>query len=307
MVTWWQAILLGLVQGLTEFIPVSSSAHLNITHWLLGQDRNLTFDVLLHIGTLFALVFYFRHDWVELLRNPAQVKLRNLVILACIPAVIAGLLLRDAEEKLPIFVNPLFNATMLIVMGLLLGWADKVGSKERALEDVNLTDALVIGCSQALALVPGVSRSGSTITFGLFRRLTREAAARFSFLMSVPITLGATIFEARALFEPNAFASLKASPGIMLLGIVASALSGFWAIGFLLNYLKTKSVTLFVVWRIVVALLVFVVYFLTGGGPQPASNTKVKATGTETTSLIVPAKMTMLSPSINPLSGAAEN
>lgn len=306
MVTWWQAILLGLVQGLTEFIPVSSSAHLNITHWLLGQDRNLTFDVLLHIGTLFALVFYFRHDWVELLRNPAQAKLRNLVLIACVPAAIIGYKLRHLEEDNLFFVDPRFNATMLIVMGLLLGWADKVGSKERALEDVNLTDALVIGCSQALALVPGVSRSGSTITFGLFRRLTREAAARFSFLMSVPITLGATIFEARALFEPNAFDALKASPGIMLLGIVASALSGFWAIGFLLNYLKTKSVTLFVVWRIVVALLVFAVYFLTDG-PQPANNTTVEEAGTETTSLIMPAKTTMLPPSTNPLSGAAEN
>jgi undecaprenyl-diphosphatase len=271
MVTWWQALLLGLIQGLTEFIPVSSSAHLNITHWLLGQHRNLTFDVLLHIGTLFALVFYFRHDWVELLRNPAQAKLRNLVILACVPAVIAGLLLRELEEENKFFIDPRFNATMLIVMGLLLWFADYIGRKERTLEEVNLPDALIIGCSQALALVPGVSRSGATITFGLFRRLTREAAARFSFLMSVPITLGATIFEARALLKPDAFTAINASPGVMLLGIVASGLSGFWAIGFLLNYLKTKSVTLFVIWRIVVAILVFAVYYTPSLNPSQNS------------------------------------
>ncbi len=264
MVTWWQAILLGLVQGLTEFIPVSSSAHLNITHWLLGQERNLQFDVLLHIGTLIALVFYFRHDWAELIRNPAQAKLRNLVILACVPAVLVALPLRDLEEKLPMFTDVRFNAFMLIVMALLLWWADHIGRKRRTLEQTNLKDAIVIGCSQALALVPGVSRSGATITFGLFRRLTREAAARFSFLMSVPITIGATAFEGRGLLKPGAFEALNASPGIMLLGIVVSAASGFWAIGFLLNYLKTRNVTLFVLWRIAVALLVFAVCFLRG-------------------------------------------
>ena len=275
MVTWWQAVLLGLVQGLTEFIPVSSSAHLNITHWLLGQSRNLQFDVLLHIGTLLALVFYFRQDWAELLRNPAKAKLRNLVILACVPAVLVALKLRNLEEKLPIFTDVRFNALMLIVMALLLWWADHIGRKRRLLEEVNLKDALIIGFSQALALVPGVSRSGATITFGLFRRLTREAAARFSFLMSVPITIGATVFEGRKLAEPNAFANLNATPGVMLIGIVVSAVSGFWAIGFLLNYLKTRSVTLFVMWRIAVALLVFAVCFLRGqlfAPPQSAAS-----------------------------------
>lgn len=280
-VTWWQAILLGLVQGLTEFIPVSSSAHLNITHWLFRQDRNLEFDVLLHIGTLFALVFYFRRDWAELIRNPAQAKLRNLVLLACVPAVLVGLKLRHLEEKLPIFTDVRFNAIMLIVMALLLWWADHIGRKRRELDEINVKDALIIGCSQALALVPGVSRSGSTITFGLFRRLTREAAARFSFLMSVPITLGATVMEAKALLEPGAFARLHASPMVMLLGIFVSGASGFWAIGFLLNYLKTKDVTLFVIWRIAVALLVFALCFARGElfgvqtPPQPEKTAKL--------------------------------
>ena len=262
MIHWWEAVLLGLVQGLTEFIPVSSSAHLNITHWLLGhEERELTFDVLLHIGTLAALLFYFWHDWVELLRNPEQRFLRNLVFAACVPAVIAGLLLHKKEEESELFKGVLFNATMLIVMGLLLWMADHTGRKRRTLDQANWKDALIIGCSQALALIPGVSRSGATITAGLLRRLTREDAARFSFLMSLPITLGAALFEMRSLFKPHGLEALHASPLTMLLGIAASGISGFWAIGFLLNYLKTKDVTLFVVWRILVALFVFVYYF----------------------------------------------
>lgn len=265
MVEWWQAILLGLVQGLTEFIPVSSSAHLNITRWLLGHDeRQFAFDMMLNLGTLAALMFYFWHDWVELLRNPEQKHLRNLVFAACVPAVIAGLLVHDLEKESPYFAEPRFNAVMLIVMGLVLWLADHTGRKRRVLEQANWKDAITVGCSQALALVPGVSRSGATITAGLFRRLTREAAARFSFLMSLPITLGATLFEARKLFEPGGIASLNATVPVMLLGIIVSGVSGFWAIGFLLNYLKTRSVTLFVVWRILVAILVFGLCFLRG-------------------------------------------
>ena len=267
MISWWEAVLLGLVQGLTEFIPVSSSAHLNITHWLLGgEERYLTFDVMLHIGTLAALAFYFRRDWAELLRNPQQKKLRNLVFAACVPAVIAGLLLRDLEENSPYFKEPRFNAVMLIVMGLLLWWADHTGRKHRTLEQVNGKDALLIGCAQALALVPGVSRSGATLTAGLFRQFTREAAARYSFLMSLPITIGAVLFEGKGLMKEGAMDSLHASLPITLLGIVVSGVSGFWAIGFLLNYLKTKDVSLFVAWRILVALMVFAVYFARSRG-----------------------------------------
>lgn len=266
MITWWQALLLGLVQGLTEFIPVSSSAHLNITHWLLGgKERYLTFDVLLHIGTLAALAFYFRHDWAELLRNPKQRGLRNLVFAACVPAVIAGLSLRHLEDQDP-FKQVWFNAILLIVAGLVMGYADKVGRKQREVESVTLRDALWIGGSQALALMPGVSRSGSTITMGLFRGFTREAAARFSFLMSLPITAGATLFELYHAVKEGAVKTINATPATMLLGIVVSGVSGFWAIGFLLNYLKTRDVTLFVAWRIVVALFVLAVWFLRGRG-----------------------------------------
>ncbi len=259
-VTWWQAIILGLTQGLTEFIPVSSSAHLNFAHWIFKQDRALTFDVLLHIGTLFALAFYFRNDWKELLTNPAQSRLRNLVFLACVPAVIAGVLLRDLEESSTLFTDVRFNAAMLAIAGAALYGADLWSRKTRVLENVKLNDALIIGCSQALALIPGVSRSGATITTGLLRGFDRESAARFSFLMSLPITLGAVGYEVLGAIRHNAFASMSASPWIIVLGILISAVSGFWAIGFLLNYLKTRSVLLFFIWRVIVAIAVFGLY-----------------------------------------------
>ena len=260
------AVILGLVQGLTEFIPVSSSAHLNITHWLLGQGRELPFDVMLHIGTLSALAWYFRHDWKGLLFDKTQKHLRNLVFLACVPAVLAGLALHKFQQT-PLFAKVHFNAAMLIVMGGLLWLADHQGRKRRDMTDINLKDALIIGAAQAFALIPGVSRSGSTMTAGLFRRLTRESAARFSFLMSLPITIGAVGVEIYSdLWKKGGFGALQAEPSTVLLGIVVSGVSGFWAIGFLLNFLKQRDVTLFVAWRIAVALLVFALLAL--GKPE---------------------------------------
>jgi undecaprenyl-diphosphatase len=261
-VTWWQAIILGLAQGLTEFIPVSSSAHLNITHWLFNQPRDqiFTYDMMLNIGTLAALMWYFRHDWKQLLTNPAQVRLRNLVILACVPAGIVGVLLRGLEEKHPLFADVRANATMLIIAGAALYAADIWSRKTRRLENINLSDSLVVGCSQALALIPGVSRSGATITAGLLKGFDRESAARFSFLMSLPITLGAVCFEIFGAIRHHEFASINASPAVVVLGVLVSGASGFWAIGFLLNYLKTRSVLLFFLWRVVVAITVFALY-----------------------------------------------
>jgi len=266
-ITWWQAIILGLVQGLTEFIPVSSSAHLNITHWLLGQTREqvFTYDMVLNIGTLSALIFYYKNDWVNLLRDKSQTKLRNLVFMACVPAVIAGYLLRDYEEEHILFMDVRFNASMLVVMGLLLLWADHIGRKRRDLSQANWKDALAVGCSQALALIPGVSRSGATITAGLFRRLKRADAAKFSFLMSLPITLGAVSYEIFGMIRDGGYKDINAEPHVVLLGIVTAGASGFWAIGFLLNYLRNKDVTLFVVWRVLVALMVFVVLYFRNG------------------------------------------
>ena len=252
----WHAIVLGLVQGLTEFIPVSSSAHLNITHYFLGQPRELTFDVFLHIGTTAALIWYFRHDWKELLTVKRLAGLRNLVFIACIPAAIAGALLRDLENKLPIFTDVRFNAVMLAVAGAVLLISDQVGTQERSIDKITLKDALIIGASQAVALIPGVSRSGSTLTAGLFLGLQRADAARFSFLMSLPITLGAIAFEFRGFLKAGGQIG-NTTPLAIGIGIVTAGISGLWAIGFLLNYLKTKDVTPFFIWRLAVALLVF--------------------------------------------------
>ena len=251
----WQAIVLGLVQGLTEFIPVSSSAHLNIAHTLMGQPRQLTLDVFLSIGTTVALVWYFRHDWKELLTVKKFAKLRNLVFISCVPAAIAGVLLRGLEDKYPLFADIRFNAAMLAVAGAVLMISDQVGTKERSIEKITLLDALIIGASQALALIPGVSRSGSTLTAGLFLGIERADAARFSFLMSLPITLGAIVFELYGFFKKHEV--INASTPTIAIGILAAGVSGFWAIGFLLNYLKTKDVTPFFIWRLAVALLVF--------------------------------------------------
>ena len=251
----WQAIVLGLVQGLTEFIPVSSSAHLNITHYLMGQPRQLTIDVFLSIGTTVALVWYFRHDWKELLTVKKFAKLRNLVFISCVPAAIAGYFLRDLENDFPLFADVRFNAAMLAIAGAILLISDQVGKQERSIEQITLKDALIIGASQAVALIPGVSRSGSTLTAGLFLGLQRADAARFSFLMSLPITLGAIAFEFRGFLKDGGH--INASYLTIGIGILAAGISGLWAIGFLLNYLKTKDVTPFFIWRLAVALLVF--------------------------------------------------
>ena len=254
-ITFAQATILGLIQGLTEFIPVSSSAHLNIAHWLFGQDRKLAFDVILHVGTTLALAWTFRHDWLALLTDPAKSKLRNLVFIACVPGALAGAALRHLEDHPPLS-QVWFNAVMLILAGFVLGYADKIGSKTRGVERVTLRDALIIGGSQALALVPGVSRSGATITAGLFSGLDREAAARFSFLMALPITVGAILFEGVGVIKEGGSAALGASLPIMLLGVVVSFASGAWAINFLLKYLKTRDVKPFVLWRAAVGVAV---------------------------------------------------
>ncbi len=163
-VSWWQAIVLGLVQGLTEFIPVSSSAHLNITHHLLGQsNRQLPFDVLLSVGTILGLAWYYARDWKALLSDKRQRWLLNLVLLACVPAVLVAAFspIRHLEDTSKFFISPFYNGLWMILGGALLLIADKVGAKKRDIKNIKNGDAVIIGASQALALIPGFSRSGS--------------------------------------------------------------------------------------------------------------------------------------------------
>ena len=259
-----QAALLGVVQGLTEFLPISSSGHLILVPWLLGwQPHSKAFDAALHLGTVAALLAYFWREWLELLaavrdglldatkRANPRWRLAWLLVLGSVPAGLVGLALESPIESA--LGKPALVAVLLMLFGLVMLVADRVGQKKRGLPSVGLGDALTIGLAQVLALAPGVSRSGITLTAGLFRGLDRPAAARFSFLLSTPITLAAALYSLRRLVGPEA----GAEGGLALLvGIASSALFGFLAIGFLLRYLQRNSLAGFTWYRLVAGLAV---------------------------------------------------
>ena len=265
----FQAIVLGVVQGLTELLPVSSSAHLALTPYLLGwRDPGLSFDVALHFGTLLALVWYFRAEWIDMARSAFRIVRtrrvetvhdRRLVFLmvATVPAGVGGLLLDDLAKT--IFRSPYVIGTTLVVLGVLLWAIDKWSVRSRAIEEITMRDAIVVGCAQMLALVPGVSRSGSTITAGRLLHLDRPSAARFSFLMSMPITIAAVLKEA-----PEA---LKADGLSMplLYGVIAAAVSSWLAITVLLRYVSKHSFGVFALYRVLLAGVVFYTLATRGG------------------------------------------
>jgi undecaprenyl-diphosphatase len=269
-----EAIVLGIVQGLAEFLPISSSGHLILVPWLLGwQEHGLTFDLALHLGTSAALLGYFWRDWVKLIQvvavgifsKPARLfpewKLAWLILLGCLPAGIIGVVFEAQIEAL--FRQPVLIAVMLIGFGLLMLAADRLGSQKRSLSGigpgVTLMDAVVIGCAQVLALMPGVSRSGITLTAGLFRGLDRGSAARFSFLLSAPITIAAALYKLRDLVKapPSGGELLVFAAGVVTAGIV-----GALAIGFLLKYLQRKPVDVFVWYRVAAGLLILALVFV---------------------------------------------
>jgi undecaprenyl-diphosphatase len=256
-----QACVLGMVQGLGEFLPISSSAHLILVPWLLGwPEHSLSFDVALHVGTLVAVVTAFAGDWWRMLSaalrgliagepwREADARLLWLIALASVPGAIAGLLLdKWAETTLR---SPLVVATALATLGLVLALADRrAGTGAGTAPPISLRDALLIGLAQALAVIPGVSRSGATISMALFLGHRRESAARFSFLLATPITLGAALVKARHLIGGGDTA--------LLLGMATAALFGLASIQLLLRYVRTRNYTPFVVYRIAMACLVF--------------------------------------------------
>ena len=275
-----QAIILGAIQGLTEFIPISSSAHLLIVRWLFGlSSEGLVFDAALHLGTLLALVLYFGPEWSGMIKSylattrfaskapadrvkaQAQGILLWPVVFACVPAGIAGMLLQDTVEN-SFRDKPLLTGLTLAGLGALLYVADRVGKKSRPLNTVRMSDWLVIGLAQALALVPGVSRSGITITAGLFCGLEREAAARFSFLLGAPIILGAGLYE---LAKASSRGMTRADLLPMIVGVITSTLVGYLCISFLIGYLKKHSMNIFVAYRLVLGagvILLFVLGYL---------------------------------------------
>ncbi len=262
----WQSVLLGIVQGLGEFLPISSSAHLVIVPWLFGfEDPGLTFDVALHFGTLIAVLAYFWKDWILLIQAAFnslfkkkdfpyshEEKLFWFLVFASIPGAAVGYLLEKYAESA--FRSPLLIAFTMTLMGILLWWVDSISKKTKDLQQITFLDSLWIGLSQALAIIPGVSRSGITITTALALGLNRTAAARFSFLLSTPIIAGAALLKAKAFFKTGITPE-------SLIGIGVSALFGLLSIKYMLAYLQKYTYRVFVVYRFAFSILILAFFF----------------------------------------------
>lgn len=264
MTTIIEAIILGIIQGLTEFLPISSSGHLILAQWATGWEgeliNNLTFDVALHFGTLTAVLWYFWRDWLKLGKATLRVvqgnameyeaKLVGYIALGTIPAVIVGLSLEHIVETA--FRNPLLVAGALVFGSLLMWLADRYSARTRHLGDMTLGHALFVGCAQAVALIPGISRSGITISAGLAAGYRREDSARFSFLLSTPVIAGAALHKANNItFQGHAAWGC-------ILGTLCSAVVGYLAIRFLIRYLERHSLNVFVWYRLALAAVVVV-------------------------------------------------
>ena len=260
-----QAFVLGVVQGLSEFLPISSSAHLTLIPWLFHwRDPGLAFDVALHFGTLIAVLWYFRVEWASLISAAVKIVVHRRIetdeerrviflIVATIPGAIAGLALENYAESA--FRDPRLVATVLIIMGVVLWWVDKRAPQDRPLPTMRWIDALLIGLAQMFAIIPGVSRSGSTITAGRGLRLTREAAAVFSFLMSMPIIAAASLVKLPHVLKTEGIDAQ------LVVGVLASALSGWLAISVLLRFVVRRSYGVFAIYRVVVGLVVLAIAF----------------------------------------------
>ena len=265
----FHAIFLGLLQGVTEFLPISSSGHLALVQFFLGiNEAGLTFDVALHLGTLLGVLIYFRRDFFLIftaLVNPRLLgdeagRQRLLALYLClgtIPAVIAGYFLKDAAETT--FRSPFLIAATLAGAGLLLLLADKVGKHSRDMKSIGLTDVAIIGLCQAFALMPGVSRSGITMTAGLMRGFNRMSAARFSFLLSVPVIFGAGVYNLPDIIRQG---SEPGQLGFYLTGFVAAAVSGYLVIAFLLRFIQAHSFAVFAYYRFLLAAIVLITQLL---------------------------------------------
>jgi undecaprenyl-diphosphatase len=254
------AIFLGFVQGITEFLPISSSGHLALLeHYLKVEGGGLSFDILLHMGSLVALLYYFRKDWWNMAKSVVQpspytrLERRLFICLVCatIPGAVAGVLLQHAAET--IFRQPWRIALLLGALGILLILAERLARHLRPLTNLNLGDALLIGLSQALAIMPGVSRSGITMTTGLFLGFTRESAARFSFLLATPIIAGAGLYDLLKWLKhpPN-----QLTWAVGILGFLSALVFSYLAIHFLLRYLRRHTFYPFAIYRLLLAALI---------------------------------------------------
>jgi undecaprenyl-diphosphatase len=267
--TVFQATILAIVQGLTEFLPISSTAHLAIVPWLLHwRDPGLTFDVALHAGTLLAVLVFFFRTWIHILRAALGGKVVPLsddngqplsgneassermllwfLVAATIPAGIAGILLEKRIETT--FRNPAIMAFAMIFVALLMWCAESVGLFSKPLSRTTFGDAVAVGVAQAAALIPGVSRSGSTITAGIFRGMTRDAAARFSFLLSTPVIAGAVLLKLHEVHKHGIPPEMRVP---FVVGMIVSALVGYASIAWFIRYLRTNTLKIFIVYRLI--------------------------------------------------------
>lgn len=262
-----QAAVLGLVQGLSEFLPISSSGHLIIVPYILHWENfqnNLLFDIALHLGTVLALLVFFWKDWWRLFSaflnqilsterkiiKDKNSKLFLILVVGSIPAAFFGLAFQDFVEKT--VRQPVVVGVMLIIFALVLKLAENRGKQTRELDQLRFRDGLIVGTWQALSLIPGVSRSGSTITGGLFQGLNRETAVRFSFLLATPAIVGVGILKLKELVKIG----LNGQSEIFLVGFLVSAISGYLVIKFLLDYIKRHDFDLFVKYRLIVGIVV---------------------------------------------------
>jgi undecaprenyl-diphosphatase len=254
-----------MVQGITEFLPISSTAHLALVPWFFSwKDPGLAFDVALHIGTLVAVIYYFWPDFLLIIQdfvqglfsrsfeNHPNGKVGLFIIIATIPGALAGLIFE--EQASGILRHPLAIASSVFFFGIILYLTDRFSGKEKKVLEMGISDCLIIGIAQALAIIPGVSRSGATIAGALVRNFRRDEAARFSFLLSSPLIFGAVLLESRHL----EYATVLSTP--FLAGILASAIFGFLSIKYLIRYVQTKTYNVFVVYRILLAALIVLLY-----------------------------------------------
>lgn len=267
---WFIAIVLGIVQGIGEFLPISSSAHLIITRWLFNWDPiinqaagniDIALDVALHVGTLLAVLIYFFRDWLELLVNGLTNGLKTkegkmfwYLVAATIPGGVAGLALESVIERF-VRSQPLIIAVGLAIMGIILYYVDKKSTQSVDFEKITFKQAFIIGIAQALALIPGVSRSGITMTTGRLLGFSRETAAKFSFLLATPIIGGAALKHTPDILN-------NTSNPLFLVGTAVSAIVGLLSISLLLKYLRRNNFAIFAAYRLVLAALIVVVYFV---------------------------------------------
>ena len=255
----WEAIILGIIQGLAEFLPVSSSGHLLVFHHLFGitSEDNLTFLIVLNLGSLLPLLFMFRHDLLQLANKPFQ-KTMGLLLLATLPLVSVTLMFES-------FIEGLFQATQFlafgfVVTGCVLILTDKIKGNNKQIEDFSYGDALWVGLAQSVAVFPGISRSGSTISASLFRGLNREEAAKFSFLMSIPAALGAMAFRLFRIFTGGILVA-DLNMANLLAGFLAAAISGYFSINVMMNLIKKAKLKYFALFYVFgLALIIFILF-----------------------------------------------